>query len=85
MLSKLEELELGFVKQIEKHWNKWQTIFKDFESAARSGLLEMTARQKREMAAYEEFLERTTQTDFRPTQRLKDLQLAEEIMTAQAE
>lgn len=73
------------MKQIEKHWNKWQAIFKDFETAARKGLQEMMGRQKLEYAGYEEFLEKTMQTDFKPTQQLKDLQLAEEIMTAKSE
>jgi hypothetical protein len=81
----LKELEDGFIRQIEKHWNKWQCVFKDFEEAARNGLKELNGRHKKEMCTYEEYLEKTMQTDFRPNQQLKDLHVAEQIMESKAE
>lgn len=85
MTFQLQELEVGFVKQIEKHWNKWHVIFQEFETAARKGYKEMITKQKQDLAGYEEYLEKTMPTDFRPTHQLKDLKIAEEIMSAKAE
>jgi hypothetical protein len=85
LFSQLKELEDGFIRQIEKHWSKWQAVFKEFEEAARNGLREMNAKHKKEMSVYEEYLEKTMQTDFRPNQQLKDLHVAELIMESKAE
>ena len=76
----LAQVDLGMVRQLQKHFDKWQAVFGEFRSAAFDSHSEIKNKIGVHVQVYGEVLQRISSTDFKKTGELQDLEIACKIL-----
>lgn len=74
------DIDLSMVKQLQKHFDKWQIIYMEFESAAKDSHEEIKGKIAKHVQLYGEVLQKVCQTDYRKTSEMQDIELACKIL-----
>ena len=76
----LSDIDNGMIRQLEKHFDKWQTVFAEFQEAAQDTHDEALIKVKKHTAQFAEVLQKIQSTEIKKTSDMVDLEIAGRIL-----